>query len=202
MSRNHNLSDPNRTSLSSLSSHPFIYLSLSQTHPRPQSLQPFRDFYQRLLVRRPSAHFSSPCLPLSLLCQPSPEAGLVRGKRVGGKREGNHPARASQPSIFLSAIPFTLSCSPSLSLPPCPLSISVRRPPLSHPLSRSYFYPVFSQGWTCCDGSPFSSAPSSQTNITLLSVLYLLLLCLDRISTRVSDHCIPPRSVFQWPSFL
>lgn len=118
------------------------------------------------------------------------------------KRKGNHPARASQPSIFLSAIPFTLSCSPSLSLPPCPLSISVRLPPLSHPPSRSHFYPVFSQGWTCCDGSPFSSAPSSRTNITLLSVLYLLLLCLDRISTRVLDHCIPPLSVFQGPSFF
>lgn len=143
-------------------------------------------------------------MPSPLSSSPSLPGGWPRqGKLVGRKkRKGNHPARASQPSIFLSAIPFTLSCSPSLSLPPCPLSISVRLPPLSHPPSRSHFYPIFSQGWTCCDGSPFSSAPSSRTNITLLSVLYLLLLCLDSISTRVLDHCIPPLSVFQGPSFF
>lgn len=45
-------------------------------------------------------------------------------ERWGGG--GNHQPRMSQPSIFLPAIPsFTLSCSPSLSLPLCLFSISV-----------------------------------------------------------------------------
>lgn len=198
MTWNHNLSDPNRTSFSNPSSHPLSLYLCCKYIPVPSHRNPSVIFINVFsvghLLISPLRPFPSPPSP-----KPTLQRGWPRqGKTGGEKGEGNHPVRASQPSIFLSAIPFTLSCSPSLSLPPCPASISVRRAPLS----RSHFYPIFSQGWTCCDGSPFSSTSSSQTNITLLSVLHLLLLCLDRISMRVLDHCIPPLSVFQGPSFL
>lgn len=76
---------------------------------------------------------------------------VVRVQTPGGRhrleswtekgREGE--IRRNQPSIFLSAVPpITPSCPPSLSLPPCLLSISVCLP-------YSLLYPVFSQGWTC-----------------------------------------------------
>lgn len=83
---------------------------------------------------QPSARFSSPWYEWRLL----EDAIVWRVEQKKGKK-----MRTNQPSIFLSAVPpFTLSCSPSLSLPPCLLSISVGLP-------HSLLYPIFSQGRTC-----------------------------------------------------
>lgn len=65
------------------------------------------------------------CSSLSLsLSPPWTSGGGLLDERL--RLEKSHRARRSQPSIFLPVIPpFTLSCSPPLSLPPCLFSIYV-----------------------------------------------------------------------------
>lgn len=196
------MSNPNRTSFSSLSSHPLSpdlcrkHILVPNHHTPSAIFINVSSFVGHLLI--------SPLRVFPSLSEANPPGRLApAGGNGWGKKRRESPSE-SQSAINLpirhSVYPLLLSFIISSSV--SALYLCPSAPTLPPPFSRSHFYPVFSQGWTCCDGSPLSSAPSSQTNITLLSVLYLLLLCLDRISTRVLDHCIPPLSVFQGPSFL
>lgn len=107
-----------------------------------------------ILLLSPSFCLTAICSFLSSMAQVEAPRGQHHLGRWWG---GDHPAKRSQPSIFLCAIPsFTLPCSPSLSLPPCRLSISVCLSSFSFPL----LSPLQSR-LDMCDGSPFSSMPSS-----------------------------------------
>lgn len=103
-------------------------------------------------------------------------------QKKGGKLEGiSHQSsslqslRSPHPALlyylFLHLCSLSLSASPIRSFIPSSVKLDV------------------------CDGPPFSSVPSSQTNISLLSTLFLLLCRPDTISRKLPATVFPRLSV-------
>lgn len=89
-----------------------------------QTFSIITDHLYTSLSIRPSVLLHLHHLLVSLSLPPMDERGGLLDERL--RLEKSHRARRSQPSIFLPVIPpFTLSCSPPLSLPPCLFSIYV-----------------------------------------------------------------------------
>lgn len=130
---------------------------------------------------QPPACFSS----LWYECRLLEDTIVWRVKQKKGEKKNEKESAINlllgSPSDHHILLSFIISSSVSalyLCLPP-PFA------PLSHLQSRP----------DVCDGSPFSSVPSSQTNISQLSTLFLLLLCPDTISRKLLAIVFPWLSV-------